>query len=83
MDLSSVVSLVGTSFGLLAILIAILKKRGDFFQKKTSFLVMLICLTYYCFIVFIIDSGKALQFPHLFRTGSPFFFTFYPSLSYG
>ena len=73
MDLSSVVSLVGTSFGLLAILIAILKKRGDFF-KKTSFLVMLICLTYYCFIVFIIDSGKALQFPHLFRTGSPFFY---------
>jgi AraC-like DNA-binding protein len=73
MDLSSVVSLVGTSFGLLAILIAILKKKGDFF-KKASFLVMLICLTYYCFMVFIVDSGKILQYPHLFRTGSPFFY---------
>lgn len=72
-SLSSVVSLVGTGIGILAILITFLKQKGNSF-RKWSFLIMLFCLTYYCFMVFLTDSSEILNFPHFFKTGSPFFY---------
>lgn len=73
MNLSSVISLIGTAIGFLAILIAVFKQKGSFF-KKNSFLLMLFCLTYYCLVVFLVDSGGILDYPHFFKTGSPFFY---------
>lgn len=73
MAISSIISLIGSAIGVLAILIALFKQKGIFF-KKFSFLLMLACLTYYCFVVFIVDSGKILEYPHFFKTGSPFFY---------
>lgn len=73
MGISSIVSLVGTAIGILALLIVLFKQKGIFF-KKFSFLLMLGCLTYYCFVVFIVDSGKILEYPHFFKTGSPVFY---------
>jgi len=73
MNISSVVSLVATAIGLLAILIALFKQQGLFFKKYT-FLLLLCCLTYYCLIVFIVDSQLVLVYPHFFKTGSPVFY---------
>jgi AraC-like DNA-binding protein len=73
MSLSSVVSLVATAIGVLAILIALFKQQGPFF-KKFTFLLLLCCLTYYCLIVFIVDSQLVLSYPHFFKTGSPVFY---------
>ncbi|SEI87960.1 AraC-type DNA-binding protein [Cyclobacterium xiamenense] len=73
MSLSSVVSLVATAIGVLAILIALFKQQGPFF-KKFTFLLLLCCLTYYCLVVFIVDSKLVLTYPHFFKTGSPVFY---------
>jgi AraC-like DNA-binding protein len=73
MSLTSVISLVATAIGILAILIALFKQKGYVF-KKFSFLLMLACLTYYCSIVFIVDSQLVVSYPHFFKTGSPVFY---------
>lgn len=73
MGWSSVVSLIGTSIGILAILISYLKQKGSYF-KKSAFLIMLSSLTYYCLMVWIVDSGVIVDFPHFYKTGSPFFY---------
>jgi len=73
MGTTSFISLIGTGIGILAILILLFKQR-DILFKKIVFGLTLFCMTYYCFMDFLFDSGKILDYPHFFKTGSPVFY---------
>ncbi|WP_194977141.1 helix-turn-helix domain-containing protein [Aquiflexum lacus] len=73
MGITSFISLIGTGIGILAILILLFKQQ-DILFKKIVFGLMLFCMTYYCFLDFLFDSGRILDFPHFFKTGSPIFY---------
>lgn len=73
MGITSLISLIGTGIGVLAILILLFKQK-DIRFKKMVFGLMLFCITYYCFLDFLFDSGRILDLPHFFKTGSPVFY---------
>lgn len=73
MGITAFISLIGTGIGILAILILLFKQQ-DILFKKFVFGLMLFCMTYYCFLDFLFDSGRILDFPHFFKTGSPVFY---------
>jgi hypothetical protein len=73
MGITSFISLIGTGIGILAILILLFKQR-DILFKKIVFGLMLFCMTYYCFMDFLFDSGTIIEYPHFFKTGSPVFY---------
>lgn len=73
MGITTTISFIGTSLGVLAIIISLFKQKEIFF-KKIAFVLMLFCMTYYCYLDFLIDSGWIMDFPHFFKTGSPVFY---------
>lgn len=73
MDLTSIISLIGTGIGILAILILLFKQKEKSF-RNIVFGLTLFCITYYVFLAHIFNSGKILDLPHFFKTGSPVFY---------
>ena len=71
MELNSIISISGTIIGFLAFTIVAVKHRRNSYQKFL-FLLFLFSLTYTCFLVFLTEGGAILQYPHFYRTASPF-----------
>lgn len=53
-------------------IIAIKHKRNRY--QKAIFLVFLFCLTYNCFLTYMVVSELILDYPHFYRTASPFIY---------
>jgi len=70
---TSYILLTGSVIGLLAFLIVLLKLRTKLL-KKVFFLFFIFSLSYYSFVIFLIQSGLIIRYPHFFRTASPFLY---------
>ena len=73
MKFTSYILLTGSVIGLLAFLIVLLKLRTKLL-KKVFFLFFIFSLSYYSFVIFLIQSGLIIRYPHFFRTASPFLY---------
>jgi AraC-like DNA-binding protein len=72
-DLYSIAPLLGFFFGLFAIIVIALKQKQPLY-RKILLLLFLSSITFYCVPVYFVNSGKILNWPHFFRTGSPFLY---------
>ncbi|WP_461599499.1 helix-turn-helix domain-containing protein [Winogradskyella sp.] len=79
LDLYDVGPVLGFFFGLFAIIVVVLKQQQPTY-RKVLLLLFLISLTWYCVTIYVVNSEKILSSPHLFRTGSPFFYLLSVSL---
>ncbi|MGB5188544.1 helix-turn-helix domain-containing protein [Robiginitalea sp.] len=73
MEFISIISIIGTVIGLLAVCIIALKHKRNRYQKFL-FLVFIFSLTYNAFLTFLVTSGLLLNYPHFYRTASPFIY---------
>lgn len=69
----SFIPLLGVFLGVFSSIIILLKQHQPTY-RKSLFLIFIFSISYYCFTIFIVNSDKLLDWPHLFRTGSPFFY---------
>ena len=73
MDLSPHILLAVSIIGILAFLIVLLKSRTKRLEK-VFFLLFIFSLSYYSFVLFLIHSRLIIEYPHFFRTASPFLY---------
>lgn len=59
--------------GLLSCLVIAVKHRRNSYQK-VLLLLFIFSLTFYCFMVYLVKGGLILEYPHFFKTGSPFLY---------
>ena len=73
MEIISIISIIAAVIGLLAFsIIAVKHKRNPF--QKFLFLVFIFSLTYNAFLSYLATSGLLLEYPHFYRTASPFIY---------
>ena len=70
MDIQSFILLLSSTIGGLAFFIVLLKMRAEIIEKY-FFLLFIFSLSYYSFVVFLIQSKLIIEYPHFFRTASP------------
>ena len=73
MEFISIISIIATVIGLLAFSIIAIKHKRNRYQKFL-FLVFIFSLTYNAFLSFLATSGLLLEYPHFYRTASPFLY---------
>ena len=73
MEFISIISIIATVIGLLAFSIIAVKHKRNRYQKLL-FLVFIFSLTYNAFLSFLATSGLLLEYPHFYRTASPFIY---------
>jgi AraC-like DNA-binding protein len=73
LDVLNIISISGTVIGVLAMAIIAIKHKRNRYQK-VLFLAFLFCLTYNCFLTYMVVSGLILDYPHFYRTASPFIY---------
>ena len=73
MDFISIISIIATVIGFLAFSIIAVKHKSNPHQKFL-FLVFIFSLTYNAFLTFLATSGLLLDYPHFYRTASPFLY---------
>lgn len=72
-ELFSIVPLLGVFLGFFSSIVVVLKQQQPLY-RKSLFLIFIFSISYYCFTIFLVNSGKLIDLPHFFRTGSPFFY---------
>jgi AraC-like DNA-binding protein/drug/metabolite transporter (DMT)-like permease len=73
LEIISIISIIAAVIGLLAFgIIAVKHKRNRY--QKFLFLVFIFSLTYNAFLSFLANSGLLLEYPHFYRTASPFIY---------
>lgn len=78
-ELYSVIPLIGVCLGVFSCIIILLKQQQPIY-RKTLFLVFILSISYYSFTIFMVNSDQLINWPHVFRTGSPFFYMISVSL---
>ena len=73
MDFVSIISLIATVIGLLAFSIIAAKHKRNRYQKFL-FLLFIFSLAYNALLSFLATSGLLLDYPHFYRTASPFIY---------
>jgi len=73
LEFISIISIIATVIGLLAFSIIAVKHKRNRYQKLL-FLVFIFSLTYNAFLSFLATSGLLLEYPHFYRTASPFIY---------
>ncbi len=67
----SILNLCSAVIGLLIIIILLTKQRHDV-QQKFWLVLFVVSLTYNAFLIFLLKSTYVLEYPHFYKTGSPF-----------
>jgi len=73
LEIISIISIIAAVIGLLAFSIIAVKHKRNRYQKFL-FLVFIFSLTYSAFLSFLANSGLLLEYPHFYRTASPFIY---------
>jgi len=73
LDLQSFFLSFSSIIGILAFFIVLANMRREL-SEKYFFLLFIFSLSYYCFVVLLIYTNEIIEYPHFFRTASPFLY---------
>ena len=68
-----IITLTGTILGILTLLVIGVRQKENPY-RKTLLMLFLLSTSYYSFMVYLVHSGQLVNYPHFFRTGSPFLY---------